>query len=76
VVVQLLCAPAELILGLLLPPITTDAMAASTRVTDALVAAGPGVLGLVTARPSSDQIQHVGLPPAAQTTRGPETFGP
>jgi hypothetical protein len=76
VVVQLLCALAELFLGLLLLPITTDAMVASTRVTDALVAAGFGVLGLVTVRPSSDRIQHVGPPPAAQTTRGPETFGP
>ena len=46
--VQLLCALAGLGLGLLLPRITTDATVASTRVTDALVAAGFGVLGLVT----------------------------
>ena len=45
---QLLCALAGLGLGLLLPRITTDATVASTRVTDALVAAGFGVLGLVT----------------------------
>jgi uncharacterized membrane protein len=46
--VQLLCALAGLGLGLLLPKITTDATVASTRVTDALVAVGFGVLGLVT----------------------------
>jgi len=46
--VQLLCALAGLGLGLVLPRITTDATVASTRVTDALVAAGFGVLGLVT----------------------------
>ena len=46
--VQLLCALAGLGLGLLLPRITTDATVASTRVTDALVAVGFGVLGLVT----------------------------
>jgi uncharacterized membrane protein len=46
--VQLLCALAGLGLGLLLPKITTDATVASTRVTDALVAAGFGILGLVT----------------------------
>ena len=46
--VQLLCALAGLGLGLVLPRITTDATIASTRVTDALVAAGFGVLGLVT----------------------------
>ncbi len=45
---QLLCALAGLGLGLLLPRITTDSTVASTRVTDALVAAGFGVLGLVT----------------------------
>jgi hypothetical protein len=72
VVVQLLRALAELFLGLLLPPVTTDAMVASTRVTDALVAAGSGVLGLVTVRPSSDRIQHADPPPTAQTTRVPQ----
>ena len=46
--VQLLCALAGLVLGLLLPRITTDATVASTRVADALVAVGFGVLGLVT----------------------------
>ena len=46
--VQLLCALAGLGLGLLLPRISTDATVASTRVTDALVAVGFGVLGLVT----------------------------
>jgi uncharacterized membrane protein len=46
--VQLLCALAGLGLGLLLPQITTGATVASTRVTDTLVAAGFGVLGLVT----------------------------
>jgi len=46
--VQLLCALAGLGLGLVLPRITTDSTVASTRVTDALVAAGFGVLGLVT----------------------------
>ena len=46
--VQLLCALAGLGLGLLLPRITTDATVASTQVTDALVAVGFGVLGLVT----------------------------
>jgi uncharacterized membrane protein len=46
--VQLLCALAGLVLGLLLPRITTDATVASTRVTDVLVAVGFGVLGLVT----------------------------
>ena len=45
---QLLCALAGLGLGLVLPRITTDSTVASTRVTDALVAAGFGVLGLVT----------------------------
>jgi uncharacterized membrane protein len=46
--VQLLCALAGLGLGLLLPRITTDSTVASTRVTEALVAVGFGVLGLVT----------------------------
>src|SRR5512142_644165 len=46
--VQLLCALAGLVLGLLLPQISTGATVASTRVTDALVAVGFGVLGLVT----------------------------
>jgi uncharacterized membrane protein len=45
--VQLLCVLAGLVLGLLLPRITTDATVASTRVTDVLVAVGFGVLGLV-----------------------------
>jgi hypothetical protein len=46
--VQLLCALAGLGLGLLLPRITFDSTVASSRVTDALVAVGFGVLGLVT----------------------------
>ena len=46
--VQLLYALAGLGLGLLLPRITTDATVASTRVTDTLITAGFGVLGLVT----------------------------
>ena len=46
--VQLLYALAGLGLGLLLPRITTGATVASTRVTDTLIAAGFGVLGLVT----------------------------
>ena len=46
--VQLLCALAGLGLGLLLPRITFDSTVASTRVTEALVAVGFGVLGLVT----------------------------
>ena len=45
--VQLLCALTGLALGLLLPKITFDSTVASTRVTDALVAVGFGVLGLV-----------------------------
>jgi hypothetical protein len=45
--VQLLCALAGLVLGLLLPRITTESTVASTRVKDALVAVGFGVLGLV-----------------------------
>ena len=46
--VQLLCALAGLGLGLLLPRITFDSTVASSRVTEALVAVGFGVLGLVT----------------------------
>ena len=46
--VQLLCALAGLGLGLLLPRITFDSTVASTQVTDALVAVGFGILGLVT----------------------------
>jgi uncharacterized membrane protein len=46
--VQLLCALAGLGLGLVLPRITFDSTVASTRVTEALVAVGFGVLGLVT----------------------------
>ena len=46
--VQLLCALAGLVLGLLLPRITFDSTVASTRVTETLVAVGFGVLGLVT----------------------------
>lgn len=46
--VQLMCALAGLVLGLLLPRITTGSTVASTRVADALVAVGFGVLGLVT----------------------------
>ena len=46
--VQLLCALAGLGLGLLLPRITLDSTVASAKVTDALVAVGFGVLGLVT----------------------------
>jgi uncharacterized membrane protein len=46
--VQLLCALTGLGLGLLLPRITFDSTVASTRVTEALVAVGFGVLGLVT----------------------------
>jgi uncharacterized membrane protein len=45
--VQLLCALAGLVLGLLLPRITFDSTVAGTRVTQALVAVGFGVLGLV-----------------------------
>ena len=45
--VQLLCAVAGLGLGLLLPRITTETSVASTRVTQALVGVGFGVLGLV-----------------------------
>jgi hypothetical protein len=46
--VQRLCALAGLVLGLLLPRITSDSTVAGTRVTEALVAVGFGVLGLVT----------------------------
>jgi uncharacterized membrane protein len=46
--VQLLCALVGRVLGLLLPKITTESTVASARVTDALVAVGFGVLGLVT----------------------------
>ena len=46
--VQLLCVLAGLVLGLLLPRITTDATVASSRVTDVLIGVGFGVLGLVT----------------------------
>ena len=46
--VQLLCALAGIGLGLLLPGIHADVTVASTRVTEVLVAAGFGVLGLVT----------------------------
>ncbi len=45
--VQLLCGVAGLGLGLLLPRITTETSVASTRVTQALVGVGFGVLGLV-----------------------------
>ena len=45
---QLLCALAGLGLGLLLPRITFESTVASSRVTDALVAVGFGILGLVT----------------------------
>jgi uncharacterized membrane protein len=44
---QLLCAVAGLGFGLLLPRITVASTVASTRVSDALVAVGFGVLGLV-----------------------------
>ncbi len=45
--VQLLCGVAGLGLGLVLPRITTETSVASTRVTQALVGVGFGVLGLV-----------------------------
>jgi uncharacterized membrane protein len=45
--VQLLCALAGLVLGLLLPRVTLDSTVSSTRVTEALVGTGFGVLGLV-----------------------------
>jgi uncharacterized membrane protein len=44
--VQLVCALAGLVLGLLLPRITAESTVASTRVTETLVAVGFGVLGL------------------------------
>ena len=46
-IVQLLCGVAGLGLGLFLPRITTETSVASTRVTQALVGVGFGVLGLV-----------------------------
>jgi hypothetical protein len=46
--VQLLCALAGLVLVLLLPRITLDSTVAGTRETEALVAVGFGVPGLVT----------------------------
>jgi uncharacterized membrane protein len=45
--VQLLCVAAGLGLGILLPRITTEPSVASTRVTESLVTAGFGILGLV-----------------------------
>jgi uncharacterized membrane protein len=45
--VQLLCAVAGLVLGLLLPRITVESTVSSVRVSEALVAVGFGVLGLV-----------------------------
>jgi len=45
--VQLLCAVAGLALGLLLPRITVESTVSSVRVSEALVAVGFGVLGLV-----------------------------
>src|SRR6202034_3825143 len=45
--VQLLCALGGLVLGLLLPRLSIESTVVSTRVTDALVAVGFGVLGLV-----------------------------
>jgi hypothetical protein len=45
--VQLLCAVAGLGLGLLLPRISAAPSVASSRVTEALVGVGFGVLGLV-----------------------------
>jgi len=44
---QLLCAVAGLVLGLLLPRITVASTVSSVRVSEALVAVGFGVLGLV-----------------------------
>jgi uncharacterized membrane protein len=44
---QLLCAVAGLALGLLLPRITVESTVSSVRVSEALVAVGFGVLGLV-----------------------------
>ncbi len=45
--VQLLCALGGLVLGLLLPRLTFESTVVSTRVTEALVAVGFAVLGLV-----------------------------
>jgi uncharacterized membrane protein len=45
--VQLLCALVGLVLGLLLPRLSFESTVVSTRVTDALVAVGFAVLGLV-----------------------------
>ena len=45
--VQLLCALAGLVLGVLLPRISTGTSVASSRVTEALVGVGFGILGLV-----------------------------
>ena len=45
--VQLVCAVAGLVLGLLLPRITVESTVASAQVSEALVAVGFGVLGLV-----------------------------
>ena len=44
---QLLCLVAGLVLGLLLPRITVESTVSSVRVSEALVAVGFGVLGLV-----------------------------
>jgi hypothetical protein len=44
---QLLCAVAGLVLGLLLPRITVESTVSGVRVSEALVAVGFGVLGLV-----------------------------
>jgi uncharacterized membrane protein len=46
--VQVLCALAGLVLGLLLPRLTIDATVSSNRVTQTLVGVGFGILGLVT----------------------------
>jgi hypothetical protein len=43
--VQLLCALAGLVLGLLLPRITAGSTVAGTRVTETLIGVGFGVLG-------------------------------
>ena len=45
--VQLLCALAGLVLGVLLPRVSTGTSVASSRVTEALVGVGFGILGLV-----------------------------
>src|SRR5580692_7705129 len=45
--VQLLCALGGLVLGLLLPRVSFESTVVSTRVTDALIGVGFGVLGLV-----------------------------